>query len=271
MTEIDTILISHSHDDRLYATELVNLIKVTGIDGKDIKLICSSYPGHMIPGDVLIYDFLREEIKGNVWVIYLLSPSYYNSPACLNEMGATWVLQKKYSTFLVPHFEFSEIEGAIDPSKNGFQLNDKTSLNDFKNILLSEFELQVNDNIWESVRDAALNKFTADSKEIVKRNQMTTVSFESFRRGQDSEKIEIVLRVKNLSSHAVTLNYCEAILKDIDGNEKTIFMEPSNAIIYQGESKLLFIPDDSTSTYSVSKHIEGKIKRSIFQPYYEGR
>lgn len=271
MTEIDTILISHSHEDRLYATELVKLIKVTGIDKKDIKLICSSYPGHAIPGDVLIYDYLREEIKGNVWVIYLLSPNYYNSPACLNEMGAAWVLQKKYSTFLVPHFKFSEIEGAIDPSKNGFQLNDKTSLNDFKNILLSEFGLQVDDNIWESVRDDARKKFAADSKEIEKRNQMTTVSFDSVRRGRDLEEIEIVLRVKNLSGHAVTLNYCEAILKDIDGDERTIIMAPKNAVIYQGESKLLFIPDDSITSYSVSKHIDGKIKRSIFQPYYEGR
>lgn len=271
MQKIDTILISHSHEDHLYASELVKIIKVTGIEQEGVRIICSSYPGHAIPGDELIYDFLREEIKGDIWVIYLLSQNYYNSPGCLNEMGAAWVLQKKYSTFLVPHFKFSDMKGAIDPSKNAFQLSKQTALNDFKNLILSSFDLQVDDNIWESVRDTALKCFIEEAREREKKNQLTTIAFETVRKGKNQTNTEVVFRVKNLNNYHVILNYCETVLQDIDGNEHVAILEPDNAIVYSGESKLLFISlVDSTSPYSMNKHIKGKIERHIFQTYYEG-
>lgn len=269
MEEIDTILISHSHEDYLYASELVDIIKVTGIESKGIKIICSSVSGHTIPKDVPIYDYLREEIKGNIWVIYLLSHNYYKSAGCLNEMGATWVLQKRYSTFMTPHFNFSELKGAIDPSKNAFQLNEKAELNDFKNIILKEFDIEVGDNIWESIRDTALNNISEYSKEQAKKNEKTTVILESVRKSKVGDGNEFVLRVTNLNPYPVSLYYLEVKLWDIDNNEFIEKLEPNNIILHPEENKLIFLPfNTDDSPYSITKHQDGKIEAFIFQPHY---
>ncbi|WP_235425205.1 toll/interleukin-1 receptor domain-containing protein, partial [Heyndrickxia ginsengihumi] len=129
---IDTIFISHAHKDKEYVEELVKIIKVTRIEEKDVKIICTSVPGYGVPGDENIYEFLSEKLRGNAWVIYLLSNNYYDSAACLNEMGATWVLKKRYSTFVTPNFKFEDIRGAIDIAKNAFKLDERARVNDFK-------------------------------------------------------------------------------------------------------------------------------------------
>lgn len=164
--QIDTIFISHSTNDKDYVKNILDIIKVTGIEEKGVKIICTSVPGYGVPEDKHIYKFLREKIHSNVWVLYILSENYYSSPVCLNEMGATWVLNKRYSTFLTPNFNFEDMRGAIDISKNAFKIDDKSRINDFKNMLLSSFESveRVNDNIWESVRDESLEKIMEVAK-----------------------------------------------------------------------------------------------------------
>lgn len=71
----------------------------------------------------------------------MLSKNYYESTACLNEMGATWILHKQYQTILLPGFEFKEIEGAINPRSISFKLDDKF----YRNAAMGEFK----DNIVE--------------------------------------------------------------------------------------------------------------------------
>lgn len=41
---IDTIFISHSHDDQVYVEELVKIIQVTNV--KDVEIVCTSVKGH---------------------------------------------------------------------------------------------------------------------------------------------------------------------------------------------------------------------------------
>lgn len=69
-------------------------------------------------------------------VILVLSDYYYENVASMNEMGAAWVLQKKYTTILLPGFEFKEIRGVINPRKIGLKLDNDS--ND-KCILLIDF------------------------------------------------------------------------------------------------------------------------------------
>jgi hypothetical protein len=38
-----------------------------------------------------------------------------------------WVLQKKYTTILLPGFEFKEIRGAINPRKIGLKLDNDSN------------------------------------------------------------------------------------------------------------------------------------------------
>lgn len=252
---IDTILISHSHKDELYAKELVDIIKVTKIVDKGVKIICSSYPEYGIPGDVNIYDYLKQELQSNIWVVYLLSPYYYESAGCLNEMGATWVQNKKYSTILTPNFSFDELKGAIVPSQKSFKLNVKTDLNDFINVICEEYKLKFPfANILESVRDESLKTIEEISKEELKISRREKVEFETVRK-IDGENIEIVLRVINQNNYPISFTFISGTLKDISGNIYKFEEEISDICVYSGENKLIFrrypLKD---SNYSACKH-----------------
>ena len=89
----------------------------------------------------------------------MLSDNYYASAACLNEMGAVWMKQKDYYTFLLPDFEFSKIKGAINPSKRGISLwykserelqNLKEDLNQFREQMCNLFYIEKQKN-WDII------------------------------------------------------------------------------------------------------------------------
>lgn len=115
------IFISHSTDDKEYVQALVELLEDMGI-GED-QLFCSSMPEYGIPLNEDIYEYLKKQFQDyNIQVIFMLSNNYYKSVACLNEMGAAWILQNSYTSILVPDFEFQNIKGAINPNKISIKL-----------------------------------------------------------------------------------------------------------------------------------------------------
>ena len=154
------LFISHSSANENIATNLVQLLRTLGFNNKN--LFCSSVPGYDIKEGEDIYDTLASKSQDyNIFVIFLLSSEYYQSAACLNEMGATWVLKANYSTIVCPGFSIPEINGAINPSKMAVVLEDNKrvngKLNNLKDRLIDFFGLPEveDDTIWENDR----NKF----------------------------------------------------------------------------------------------------------------
>ena len=154
------LFISHSSANENVATNLVQLLRTIGFNNKN--LFCSSVPGYDIKEGEDIYDTLASKFQDyNIFVIFLLSSEYYQSAACLNEMGATWVLKANYSTIVCPGFSIPEIKGAINPSKMAVVLGDNKrvngKLNNLKDRLIDFFGLPEveDDTIWENGR----NKF----------------------------------------------------------------------------------------------------------------
>lgn len=98
----------------------------------------------------------------DIYVILLLSKNYYDSVACLNEMGATWVLKAKYSTIVCVDFTVPEIKGAVNPRKMAVVLDDSKrvngKLNQLKDHLIEFFHLPEieDDTIWENDRNEFL-------------------------------------------------------------------------------------------------------------------
>lgn len=94
----------------------------------------------------------------------MLSKNYYKSVACLNEMGATWILQKKYTSILLPGFVFEQIKGAVNAGKVGIKLdgmeNDiKYRLKQLRDNLQLEFELEdISDRQWYRYVDTFIEK-----------------------------------------------------------------------------------------------------------------
>lgn len=139
------LFISHSSDDVHYVKLIVDFLEDIGLNEEN--LFCSSIPGYGIPLNEDIYDYLKKQFDDyNLYVIYVLSKNYYESPACLNEMGAAWVLKNKYSAFLLPNFKFQEIQGAISPRQMSISLDSAPeSVNELmtqlKNTIIKDFQL----------------------------------------------------------------------------------------------------------------------------------
>lgn len=156
------LFISHSSADEEIASALVTMLRTLGFNKSN--LFCSSVPGYDIAEGEDIYETLASKfIDYNIYVIFLLSENYYNSSACLNEMGATWVLKAKYSTLICPEFTIPEIKGAVNPSKMAVILGDSKrvngKLNQLKDHLIEFFGLPEieDDTIWENDRNEFLN------------------------------------------------------------------------------------------------------------------
>ena len=91
------IFISHSSRDLAFVQPLVELFEHIGLNPEN--MFCSSVAGYNVPLDSNIYNYLKEQFQSyDLRVIFILSENYYNSPASLNEMGAAWELQHKYTS-----------------------------------------------------------------------------------------------------------------------------------------------------------------------------
>ncbi len=159
------IFISHSVQDMAFVRPLVDLFEHIGLT--EDNMFCSSVPGYNIPLDNNIYDYLKDQFQNyDLRIIFVLSENYYNSPASLNEMGAAWVLQHKYTSILIPHFDFRDIKGVIDQMRISIKLDSdkselKARLNELRDSIMREFGLGTSlssQNIWERHRDEFIDK-----------------------------------------------------------------------------------------------------------------
>lgn len=160
------IFISHKKEDQHYADALVNLINfIIGPDGD--KIFCSSIPGYGIRQSRDIMDELKAQFDNHeIFMIIIHSPRYYNSAVCLNEMGASWVLGTKFSSFMTKDCTYDQLRGVIGKEKICINLNDDSDmlnahLNDFKNDLLSFFGAKaIDENKWEHARSRFIKEVT---------------------------------------------------------------------------------------------------------------
>lgn len=156
------LFISHSSYDRDYVSKIVDLLRKQGI-GKD-QLFCSSYPGYGIPGGKSIFEFLRDMFTDyELYVLFAISKeNYYASPACLNEMGAAWVLGVRSVAILLPGTSVSDLRGAIGQDYLSIVLDSeeaKYRLSELKEDILDYLGLAVDSQAaWECDRDSFLEE-----------------------------------------------------------------------------------------------------------------
>ena len=201
------IFISHAHADEKAANLLVDLLHDMGIPPNDDTheyIFCSSTPGYDIPLRKRIYEHLKNEFEHhNLYVIFLLSSNYYKRPACLNEMGATWITETNYCSVLLPGFTFSQIEGAADADAISIALADdnaweglnnlRTDLQKFMNFNLSR------DNFWESRRLKFINAIKAlpSANEVIEKDSAQIRILELEEKVRQLEDNQITCHVDN--------------------------------------------------------------------------
>lgn len=149
------IFVSHSSRDSDICTPFVELLEDIGIP--EDSILYTSLPRFGIPGDVDIYEYLRSKINENFYMFYMLSDNYYNSPVCLNEMGAAWVAQNEYSTFILPNLSVG-IKGVVSSSRKAWNITNAIELNNLKEKLIRDFKITISQNKWEDKKNRYLEK-----------------------------------------------------------------------------------------------------------------
>ncbi|HDX9683711.1 toll/interleukin-1 receptor domain-containing protein [Bacillus cereus] len=242
----NTLFISHASKDKKYVKELVNLLVPLHIE----NIVCSSLNGYHIPNDVDIYDYLKEQLNGTGRIVFVLSKNYYESAACLNEMGACWVLNKNYTTVLIPNFDYAEIVGAVNPNQMSFKMNDKNRLCEFVETIKKEFAteglptIEFVDLVTQTVKN--INNMAYDEKA---KDENAAGKIESCR--NKDGKLSVALRVINPTQNRIKV---ESILFDfMDAAKNTLILEESvDLTLHKEENKIIhFELEYGESTYNI--------------------
>lgn len=162
------IFISHSSKDRDYGEALVKLLR--GIGLAPSQIIFSSNPEYGILAGVDIYDYLSTQIHNNAHMLYLLSDHYYDSIACMNEMGAAWVMQNTYHMLTLPGFDYRNDKfqsGAANPRTMAMRIDDEIRIRSFVDGIQKEFAL----SSTSEQLDHVLAEYLSEVQEIKQANQ----------------------------------------------------------------------------------------------------
>jgi hypothetical protein len=252
----DTIFISHASKDREYVKELVNLLTPLNVP----NIVCSSLHGYHIPNDEDIYEYLAQNLNRNGRVVFVLSKNYYDSAACLNEMGACWILNKSYTTILTPNFDYEEIAGAVNPNQMSFKINDEDRLCEFIESIKSEFNttglptMQLAELVKLTIQN--VNNIAYDEK--VKMENATS-KIESCR-NRDG-KLEVALRVTNPTQDRIKIDSIIFDFKDDLQHALIVEQRDLDLLLQKNENRIFhFQIDYGDSNYnfyrSVSQNVE---------------
>lgn len=204
------IFISHSSADKEYGNSLVDLLRGLGV--KDNQIIFTSNVAYGIPIGKNIFNWLKDQINEKPYVIYLLSSEYYSSVACLNEMGAAWIVENEHAIIFTPKFKIGSPEfqnGALDPREIGFYINDEDRLFSFIEQLKMAFDITTN-AVLINQRIKAFLKHLSEIKDVPvvtkKNNQVQLIDTMVFPDAIDKDLLEVNLKSEVIAQSGVAVD-----------------------------------------------------------------
>lgn len=162
---ISKVFISHASKDFEIVEEMIEILETIGLDSNQI--FCTSFEGYGIGLGDNFLDSIQSELSSDSLVIFMLSKNFYQSPVCLCEMGATWVLAKQHIPVLVPPLDYSDVKGVI-PLTQGFKINEPLKLNLFKEKIEELFSVKnpMSMSTWERKRDRIVSRIEKSISEV---------------------------------------------------------------------------------------------------------
>jgi hypothetical protein len=155
--EISKIFISHSSKDSEVVEEIIEILETIGVESNQI--FCTSFEGYGIGLGEDFLNAIKTELSSDVLVLFVLSNNFYESPVCMCEMGASWVLSKEHIPIIVPPLSYENIKGVI-PLTQGMLLLDSLKWNSFKERIEEIFNIRnpLSFSTWERKRDRICNR-----------------------------------------------------------------------------------------------------------------
>jgi len=151
------IFISHASADKGFCDIFVELLTSIGFTERTIIYTSKSEFG--VPNGEEIFDYLRSNLRNRkLWVFFMLSENFYNSPYCLNEMGAAWVKQSKSHNILLPKFDHKDVKGVVSKNQLILNLCDPVRLTELFQELKKTWQLPISPTMWAGIQQNFINK-----------------------------------------------------------------------------------------------------------------
>ena len=183
-TKKDTphIFISHASVDKKFIDAFVDLLQ-TGIGLNHDQVFCTSLEGLGIPKGKDFIKFLHDKIQEPFLVIMVVTPSYYESPFCLCELGAAWAMSHSSFPIICPPIEYSDLEGVLQNKQAG-KIDNPTDLDSLRDRIIEGGNIKNPSptSRWNVKRDQFLRKI---KKLIPKLDGFTKISNEKYTELQD--------------------------------------------------------------------------------------
>jgi hypothetical protein len=111
-----------------------------------------------IPTGKDFVDFIRSKLQSPELVLLVLSPEFFKSQFCNNEVGATWGMSIPIYPILVPPIGHADLRGVL-AGKQAVSVCDKEGLNNLRDDLTERLNLTpLRTSHWERKRDKFLGK-----------------------------------------------------------------------------------------------------------------
>ena len=236
------IFISHSSENKAQVAKIADLLRSINLSPRR-DIFCSSLPGYGIPNGANIFEFLRERfVDYDLHIIFVHSQEYYESPVCLNEMGAAWALRANATSLLLPGFDFSGMKGVIGSDCIAIKLDGdrsevKDRLNQLRRELEAEFDISDNEDIiWEEARDKfirEINEMSPTKQDNINSatDQITEEMQQLLRKVAAVPEGRILIKFDFESGTYIQIG-CEVVAKEYpDRREYAVWEEALNACI----------------------------------------
>ncbi len=132
-----SIFISHSSKDEFVIKQFVEKVLILGCGLSDKQIFCTSIDGLGIKTGADFRQHIRENLINADFSFIMISENYKRSEVCLNEMGASWTLDKlQVRQFLFPNLGFDSL-GLLFNIHQAAKLNKASALDElFEEITL---------------------------------------------------------------------------------------------------------------------------------------
>lgn len=165
------IFISHAEADKKLVEHFVDNLLNPGLNLTKNKIFCTCLPGSGIRSGKSFHEYIKAEIKDCRVIILLITQCYMESPYCLAEAGASWVLEDDKTCqvipVIVPPLSYADLKATL-ASVQGEKINDDEDLDDIRDALNNSGVLTEDPNTaqWNVAKGTFLRRLPATLKKL---------------------------------------------------------------------------------------------------------
>lgn len=164
------IFISHSSKDKILIDYFVEKILILGCGIDDDEIFCSSIEGLGIKTGLDFREHIKSTLQKSDYSFLFISENYKRSDICLNEMGASWILENtEVKPFVFPNIRFDSI-GTLYSVKQVAKLNKKSDLDELFDELTNKYEIDRKISRWNKYKEDFLDfleSYIAEKSNII--------------------------------------------------------------------------------------------------------